>query len=318
MEQLPSSRQSLFFTATWPQQVQGLAADFLRSPIQINIGVGGQLNANKSIVQKVMVVKEFEKNEELLNLLEDLRGGADRPPSAVSKTLIFVSRKSSCDELANELHQLGYAVETLHGDKSQERRTRAMDQFRAGRVKVLIATDVASRGIDVKDIVNVINFDFPEGGDVESYVHRIGRTGRAGATGNAFTFFTKLNAPCAHELVGVMERCDQEVPEELLKMAASRKGPPERRNFQQRRSNGGFGGGGDSKYGFAKRGGPGGGSSGFGNDRRGRDSGFNSRFNNSDNSSRSSSSFDPMNSRSSGGRGGGRSRREEFDGDDFY
>lgn len=175
--------------------------------MQINIGGGNdELNANKSIEQLVRVVPEYDKLQELTALLETLT--PDHSPAAIDKTLIFVARKSSCEEIANDLYKLGYSVETLHGDKSQDRRTKAMDLFKSGRVKVLVATDVASRGIDVKDIATVINYDFPSDG-AESYVHRIGRTGRAGATGTAYTFFTKGDASHARDLVGVMQRSGQ-------------------------------------------------------------------------------------------------------------
>jgi ATP-dependent RNA helicase DDX5/DBP2 len=208
IEQVPEQRQSLFFTATWPKEVQGLASDFLTKPVQINIGNENELNANKAIKQHVSVIKAYDKPAELQALLGQLRGGEDKPAASLPRTLIFVSRKSSCDDLADELHSQGYAVETMHGDKSQERRNRCLELFRSGRIKVMVATDVASRGIDVKDIAYVINYDFPEGG-VENYVHRIGRTGRAGATGSSYTFFTKNDAGFAKDLIGVMKRCDQ-------------------------------------------------------------------------------------------------------------
>ena len=228
VEQLPENRQSLFFTATWPREVQSLAADFLKDPVRVNVGEADQLNANTSITQKVSVISEYDKPSELVNLLEEIRGGADKPPSALPKTLIFVSRKSSCEEIANDLHDLGYRAEALHGDKSQDRRSRCLDQFRSGRVRVLVATDVVSRGIDVRDIEHVINYDFPPSG-VESYVHRIGRTGRAGATGTSHTFFTSGDASSAAELVGVLERCKQEVPKELRSLIQRRSMPQKSR-----------------------------------------------------------------------------------------
>jgi ATP-dependent RNA helicase DDX5/DBP2 len=115
VNQLPPERQSLFFSATWPREVQGLAADFLTTPVQINIGNHNELNANKSILQIVKVVHEYDKMQELLSLLDTMQAERGSPP----KILIFVSRKSSCDDIAYELHKLGHSVESLHGDKSQ-------------------------------------------------------------------------------------------------------------------------------------------------------------------------------------------------------
>lgn len=238
VEQLPEQRQSLFFTATWPKEVQGLAVDFLKDPVRVNVGDADQLNANTSITQNVKVISEYDKPSELVNLLEEIRGGAEKPPSALPKTLIFVSRKSSCEEIANDLHELGYRAEAIHGDKSQDRRSRCLDLFRSGRVRVLVATDVVSRGIDVRDIEHVINYDFPSDG-VESYVHRIGRTGRAGATGTSHTFFTSGDAANAAALVGVLERCQQEVPMELRSLIP-RRAMPQRSRY----GSGGGGGGG--------------------------------------------------------------------------
>ena len=232
VEQLPEDRQSLFFTATWPKEVQGLAADFLKNPVRVNVGESDQLNANTAITQKVKVVNEFDRPSELVSLLEDIRGGADKPPSDLPKTLIFVSRKSSCEDIKNDLYELGYRADALHGDMSQEKRSRCLDYFRAGRVRVLVATDVASRGIDVRDIEHVVNYDFPSDG-VESYVHRIGRTGRAGATGTSHTFFTKSDASSAEKLVGVLERCGQEVPADLRALIL-RRGTMQKNNFRGR------------------------------------------------------------------------------------
>ena len=242
IEQLPEDRQSLFFTATWPKEVQGLAADFLKDPVRVNVGASDQLNANAAITQNVKIMSEFDKPSELVSLLEEIRGGAEKPPSALPKTLIFVSRKSSCEEIANDLCEIGYRAEALHGDKSQDKRSRCLDLFRAGRVRVLVATDVVSRGIDVRDIEHVINYDFPPNG-VESYVHRIGRTGRAGATGTSHTFFTRGDASNAAELVGVLERCQQKVPMDLRSLIPRRAAP--------QRSRYGTGGGASSRSSYS-------------------------------------------------------------------
>lgn len=209
------------FTATWPKDVQSLAGDFLNNPVQINIGDQDSLNANKAITQHIMIMRGFEKEERLFELLMS-KVTAKLPGRAslrVDKTIIFVSRKMSCDEVAFELKRAGFSCGTLHGDKSQAVRTEVMEKFRSGRFDVLVATDVAARGLDVKDIMNVINYDFPDGTNaVESYVHRIGRTARGSSSGNAYTFITQKNLAYSvtmKELVGVLRRCEQEVPAEL-------------------------------------------------------------------------------------------------------
>jgi ATP-dependent RNA helicase DDX5/DBP2 len=209
------------FTATWPKDVQSLAGEFLNNPVQINIGDQDSLNANKAITQHIMIMRGFEKEERLLDLLmskvtKKLPG---RASLRVGKTIIFVSRKMACDEVAFELKKAGFSCGTLHGDKSQAVRSEVMEKFRNGRYDVLVATDVAARGLDVKDIMNVINYDFPDGQNaVENYVHRIGRTARGNSSGNAYSFMTQKNlayADVMSELVGVLRRCEQEVPAEL-------------------------------------------------------------------------------------------------------
>ena len=140
-------------------------------------------------------------------------------PEGQPKTIIFVSRKKECDNLGNEMWNAGFSVESLHGDKEQSQRTKIMEMFKKSQIKVLVATDIAARGLDVKDVEVVINFDFPGASNgVEDYVHRIGRTGRAGAIGRSFTFFTAENSKNANQLIGVLERAGQNVPEELLKL----------------------------------------------------------------------------------------------------
>ena len=140
--------------------------------MEIKFGDSNNLNANKAIKQIIRVMKEHEKPEALKAVIKELNPGGN--PAEVPKTIIFVSRKHSCDDLANQMWNDGYSVDSLHGDKQQFQRTRVMDQFKKGQLKILIATDVAARGLDVKDIECVINYDFPGGQNgVEDYVHRI-------------------------------------------------------------------------------------------------------------------------------------------------
>jgi ATP-dependent RNA helicase DDX5/DBP2 len=237
---LPADRQSMMFTATWPREVQTLAREFLRNPIEIKFGDTNNLNANKAITQVIKVISEGEKSETLLSILKEINPEGD--PLKVPKTIIFVSRKSSCDDLSNSLWSAGYAVDSLHGDKMQFQRTKVMDDFKRSKLNILVATDVAARGLDVKDIEVVVNFDFPAGQNgVEDYVHRIGRTARGEATGKAYTFFTAGDSKRATQLIGVLKRAEQVVPEELQRF--------------DRGSFGGFGGGGFGGRGGRGRGG---------------------------------------------------------------
>lgn len=267
IRQLPEDRQSLFFSATWPKEVRNLANEFLQTPVHVNIGDGDVLNANKAIKQHIMMVHPRDKEDELFNLLDKINPDETKDPQYVPKTIVFVSRKSDCDDIADMLRDEGFRVDTLHGDMSQFSRTKAMDRFKNGRLKVLVATDVAARGLDVKDIEAVINYDMPIGSNgVEDYVHRIGRTGRGNNDGLAYTFFTRKDSKLSRQLVGVLERAGQDVPPELLDMMG-----PDRRGGRGggRGGRGGRygGGGGRGRYGGD---GGGGGYRGGGGGRGGR------------------------------------------------
>ncbi|XP_010029150.1 DEAD-box ATP-dependent RNA helicase 14 isoform X2 [Eucalyptus grandis] len=241
VREVPARRQTLMYTATWPKEVRKIAADLLVNPVQVNIGNVDELVANKSITQHVEVLAPMEKHRRLEQILRSQEPG--------SKIIIFCSTKKMCDQLARNLNrQFGAAA--IHGDKSQSERDFVLNQFRSGKSPILVATDVAARGLDIKDIRVVINYDFPTG--VEDYVHRIGRTGRAGASGLAHTFFSDQDAKYAAELIKVLEGANQRVPPEIRNMA-SRGGGMGR--FNRRWSSdsggrdGGRGGRGDSGYG---------------------------------------------------------------------
>ncbi|KAG4139984.1 hypothetical protein ERO13_D07G228500v2 [Gossypium hirsutum] len=208
VKEVPTRRQTLMYTATWPREVRKIAADLLVNPVQVNIGNIDELVANKSITQNVEVLAPMVKHRRLEQILRSQEPG--------SKIIVFCSTKKMCDQLARNLSQFGAA--SIHGDKSQADRDYVLGQFRSGRSPVLVATDVAARGLDIKDIRVVINYDFPTG--VEDYVHRIGRTGRAGATGLAFTFFGDQDSKHASDLIKVLEGANQQVPAELREMAS--------------------------------------------------------------------------------------------------
>ncbi|XP_059294161.1 ATP-dependent RNA helicase-like protein DB10 isoform X2 [Lycium ferocissimum] len=209
VKEVPTRRQTLMYTATWPKEVRKIAADLLVNPVQVNIGNVDELVANKSITQYIEVLSYMEKQKRLDQILRSQEPG--------SKIIIFCSTKKMCDRLASNLTR-PFGAAAIHGDKSQGERDHVLSQFRTGRSPVLVATDVAARGLDVKDIRVVVNFDFPTG--IEDYVHRIGRTGRAGATGEAYTFFCDQDAKHASDLIKVLEGANQKVPTELRDMAS--------------------------------------------------------------------------------------------------
>ncbi|XP_037033594.1 ATP-dependent RNA helicase p62-like [Bradysia coprophila] len=212
IERIRPDRQTLMWSATWPKHVRNLAEDFLGSFTQINVG-SMELCANQNIKQVVQVCEEAYKRNELQFLLEKIYD----QDGAVGKTLVFAETKQSVDHLAKFIQNFGVECCAIHGDKSQADRDNTLNAFRSGGINILVATDVASRGLDVDGIDWVINYDYPY--TTEDYIHRIGRTGRGDATGTAHTFFTRKNADRARDLVAVLLQAKQEVPDDLLEMA---------------------------------------------------------------------------------------------------
>jgi len=161
-----------------------------------------------------------------------------------SKILIFTGTKRTADIITRQLREDGWPARAIHGDKSQSERDWVLEEFKSSKSPIMVATDVASRGLDVKDISTVINYDFPM--QIEDYVHRIGRTGRAGATGQSYTFFTSADAKKARDLINVLKMAGQHVPESLSKMANHMSGGgPSRSRYSRgggERSGGGFSG----------------------------------------------------------------------------
>ncbi|KAK8947205.1 DEAD-box ATP-dependent RNA helicase 14 [Platanthera zijinensis] len=208
VKEIPTKRQTLMYTATWPKEVRKIASDLLVKPVQVNIGNVNELVANKSITQHVEVIPHMQKRRRLEQILRS---------NGPSKYIVFCSTKRMCDQLAGYLDG-PFGASAIHGDKSQMERDKVLSDFRNGKSPILVATDVAARGLDIKDIRFVINYDFPTG--VEDYVHRIGRTGRAGATGVAYTFFCDQDSKYASDLVKILVGADQEVPSELRDMAS--------------------------------------------------------------------------------------------------
>jgi len=171
---LMKEKQSLFFSATMTDKAEQVAGNFLRNPVKIQVEKQSPL---KNIEQNIVRVKSQNK-------LELLRGLLNK--EEFEKVLIFSRTKHGADRMAKKLKITGFQIDSIHGDKSQARRTRLIDSFKSGKLKILVATDVASRGLDIDDITHVINYDEPA--TFDDYIHRIGRTGRVGKPGNALTF----------------------------------------------------------------------------------------------------------------------------------
>ncbi|CAO1942742.1 unnamed protein product [Urochloa humidicola] len=226
--QIRPDRQTLYWSATWPREVEALARQFLQNPYKVTIG-SPDLKANHSIQQIVEVISDHEKYPRLSKLLTDLMDG--------SRILIFFQTKKDCDKITRQLRMDGWPALSIHGDKAQAERDYVLAEFKSGKSPIMAATDVAARGLDVKDIKCVINYDFPT--TLEDYIHRIGRTGRAGASGTAFTFFTHANAKFSRNLVKILREAGQAVNpalESMSKSASSMGGG----NFRSR-GRGGFG-----------------------------------------------------------------------------
>ncbi|NWW92939.1 DDX43 helicase, partial [Rhynochetos jubatus] len=201
-------RQTVMTSATWPHGVRRLAKSYLKNPMIVYVGTL-DLAAVNTVEQKVIVVAEEEKRAFMQCFVQSMK--------PKDKVIIFVGKKLTADDLASDFGLQGIPVQSLHGNREQCDREQALDDFKQGKVRILVATDLASRGLDVHDITHVFNFDFPR--NIEEYVHRVGRTGRAGRTGKALTLVTKDDWRVASELIEILERANQVVPNELIAMA---------------------------------------------------------------------------------------------------
>ncbi len=198
---LPQSRQTLLFSATMPREIERLAKDTLRKPEVIDIG---QRATPVATVRQVLYLVEIEQKRDLLNhLLQS---------SNMRHVLVFTRTKIRADRLAKHLSKTDRRVAALHGDKTQRTRTQTLDRFRSGQVDVLIATDIAARGLDVDGISHVVNFDVPN--SPEDYVHRIGRTARAEAKGEAITFASADEIDAVRAIESLL---GEEVPRKVIR-----------------------------------------------------------------------------------------------------
>ncbi|KAF9335937.1 mRNA splicing protein prp28 [Podila minutissima] len=211
-------RQTTMFSATMPAAVERLAKRYLRRPAVVTIGTAGQ--AVETVEQKVEMITDENKKK---NRLMDLLKGQYAPP-----IIVFVNQKKSCDMLAKMINGSGLRATTLHGGKSQEQRELALSQLKNGKSDVLVATDVAGRGIDVQNVSLVINFDMAK--NIEDYTHRIGRTGRAGRSGVAMTFLSNYDTDVMYDL------------KQMLTKSTLATVPAELRNHEAAMMKGGVGG----------------------------------------------------------------------------
>lgn len=215
LSQIRPDRQTLMWSATWPTEVRELAQDFLKQYIHLTVG-SLELSANPNIKQIVKVCQQNDKQNELREILADI---FDKKNGDPGKVLIFAQTKRSVEYLARFIDSCGVRCASIHGDKSQMQRDSTLNSFRSNRVDILVATDVAARGLDVDGIQYVINYDYPNGS--EDYIHRIGRTGRRNNKGTAFTLFTEENGPLARDLIKVLKEAKQEISSELYELSKS-------------------------------------------------------------------------------------------------
>jgi ATP-dependent RNA helicase DDX3X len=248
-------RQTLMFSATFPRSIQKLAEDFLYGYIFLKVGRIG--STTESITQRVRWIEDTEKKKTLLEVIPTING----------LTLVFTETKRMADHLEEYLYASGFSAASIHGDRSQQEREAALEAFKSGQVQILVATDVASRGLDISNVKHVINYDLPH--DIDDYVHRIGRTGRAGNDGFATAFFNEKNGNIASDLVVLLEEAGQDVEYWLKEISHcnSNRGTKPRR------------GGGGGNYG--SRGSGGSGRVGGGSSQSRSGSGFRSNSNNS-------------------------------------
>ena len=181
---LPEHRQTLFFSATMPNEIAKLADSILQEPVRVEVTPVS--STAKTIVQSMYFVEKVDKTNLLVHLLSD---------KTIERVLVFTRTKHGAEKVVNELKYAGIQAEAIHGNKSQNARQKALANFKSGETPVLVATDIAARGIDVENLMHVINYGLPS--EPETYIHRIGRTGRAGSNGIALSF-------CDREEMGLL------------------------------------------------------------------------------------------------------------------
>jgi ATP-dependent RNA helicase DBP3 len=205
-------RQTSLFSATWPESIRKLASEFMNNPVNVYIG-SKDLTANVRVSQTIEVIEPRAKEKRLLQLLQKYH------KSRKNRVLCFALYKKEAERLESMLSRNGWNCIAIHGNKTQEARTSALKQFKDGEIPLLIATDVAARGLDIPNVECVINVSFPL--TIEDYIHRIGRTGRAGKFGISHTFFTNFDKARSGELQNVLREANQPIPDALLKFGST-------------------------------------------------------------------------------------------------
>ncbi|KAI8590310.1 P-loop containing nucleoside triphosphate hydrolase protein [Geranomyces variabilis] len=253
---LPPIHQTAMFSATFPRDIKILAHEFLKDSVEVRMGEVG--SAAMNVKQEILHVQNHEKERELIKLLTaEKAANPSTPQTGPYLVLIFVKTKRSAPILANRLKQRGFNAVEMHGDMDQAQRERALRAFKLGKPNIMIATDVAQRGLDIPGVQHVIQYDLPNNHD--EYVHRIGRTGRAGNIGKATAFWNEENSAINRGLKGVLEGAKQPVPAFLTQFTGYGSG-----------SGSAYGGGGGGYRGGSGRyGGGGGGGGGYGGGGRG-------------------------------------------------
>ena len=229
---LPQKRQTLLFSATMPKLMNEIAASFLTDPLRIEVTPPGK-TADK-IDQSVVFVSPAMKPNALIDLLDEHRDDL---------ALVFTRTKYGADKLAKKIDQAGFAVSAIHGNKSQGQRNRALSEFKDGKIRVLVATDVAARGIDIPDVRHVYNYELPNVAD--NYVHRIGRTARAGKDGRAVSL-------CSEEEMGELLDIEKVIGQQIETAGGTRpagRGPAKAKSGGRGRGGRGGGGGGQQAQG---------------------------------------------------------------------
>ncbi|PBK65934.1 ATP-dependent RNA helicase ded-1 [Armillaria solidipes] len=204
-------RQTLMFSATFPRDIQILAKDFLKDYVFLSVGRVGSTSEN--ITQKIEYVEDNDKRSVLLDIL----ASQNKDTGDLGLTLVFVETKRMADMLSDFLMGNNLPATSIHGDRTQREREMALQTFRTGRTPIMVATAVAARGLDIPNVTHVVNYDLPS--DIDDYVHRIGRTGRAGNTGVSTAFFNRGNRNIVKELVELLREANQDIPSWLETVA---------------------------------------------------------------------------------------------------
>lgn len=217
--QVPEKRQTLLFSATMPKEISKLAAKYMKIPLRIEIAPQG--TAAKKVEQEIFVVRKPDKMRLLDHILSEYKN---------ETTLIFSRTKHGAKKIARDIRYMGHTADEIHSNRSQNQRQKALKGFRDGKIRVLVATDIAARGIDVKQVSLVINFDLPD--STEDYVHRIGRTGRAGRSGKAISFATPSQKADVRKIEKLIRKALPVLG--LPELPAPRKKPPQPQRQQGR------------------------------------------------------------------------------------